>query len=224
MRIGLILVLFFGFVGCKKDNSQKINFGYQYFPFTEGKYSVYDVMSIVHDDPISVHDTTYLQIKEVIGESYTDEEGETARKLYRYKRYSSTDNWQIKDVWSVKLTPQTAEVVEENQRIIKMAFAISYEQTWDANALNNKTAENCFYTHITEPFTVDNQEIYDSTAIVEHINNLNYIEYQRHFEVYAANYGKIYSVNKDLSINNGDTLDVEKGFEIYYSIVEAGEE
>jgi hypothetical protein len=217
-----IIVLIVMVVSCKKDNSQKINFGYQYFPVNEGHYNVYDVKSIIHDDAVSLHDTTILQIKEVIGEAFTDEEGETALKLYRYKRNTSQDNWMINDVWVVKRTNETAEVVEENIRYIKMGFAISYQQYWDGNALNNKTKEECYYSNIAEPFTVDNLTVYDSTAIVEHQNNLNYIEYQRHYEVYAANVGKIYSVDKDYTIFNGDTLSPDKGYEVYYSIIETG--
>ncbi len=211
-------------LSCKKDNSQPINFGYHYFPIDVGHYQIYDVISIVHDDPVNVHDTNYLQIKEVIGETYTDNEGEDAHKLYRYKRYSDTANWQIKDVWSIKLTPQTAEVVEENKRRIKMAFAISYNQYWDGNALNNDDKEECYYSNIAEPFTVNNFTVYDSTTTVEHSNYLNYVQYLRHYEVYAANVGKIYSVNKNLTLTDGDTLNVEKGTEIYYSIVEYGQE
>jgi hypothetical protein len=216
--IGLLLI------SCKKDNSQPITFGYHYFPIDIGHYQIYDVLSIIHDNPVSVHDTTYLQIKEVIGEAYTDNEGEEAHKLYRYIRYSDTLSWEIKDVWSVKLTPETAEVVEENKRRIKMGFAISYNQYWDGNALNNDAKEECYYTNIVKPFTVNNFTTYDSTAIVEHSNYLNYIQYLRHYEVYAANVGKVFSVDKDLTLNNGDTLDIEKGYEVYYSIVEYGQE
>lgn len=143
-------------------------------------------------------------------------------ELYRYKRYSDTLSWEIKDVWSVKLTSGTAEVVEENKRRIKMGFAISYSQYWDGNALNNDDKEECYYTNIAQPFTVDNFTVYDSTAIVEHSNELNYVQYLRHYEVYAANVGKIYSVDKDLTLIDGDTLNIEKGHEVYYSIVEYG--
>ncbi len=223
-RIFIISITLLLLVSCKKDNSQPINFGYQYFPVKEGLYKVYDVMSIIHDDPVNVHDTTILQIKETIGEVYTDEEGDEAHKLYRYKRYSDTANWEIKDVWSIKLTPQTGEIVEENKRRIKMAFAISYNQFWDGNALNNDEKEECYYRDIAKPFTVDNLTTFDSTAVVEHADYLNYIQYLRHYEVYSANIGKIYSVNKDITLINGDTLNVDKGTEVYYSIIDYGQE
>ena len=40
--------------------------------------------------------------------------------------------------------------------------------------------------------------------------------------MYAANVGKIYSFKKDITINNGDTLDVDKGTELYYSLIDWG--
>jgi len=219
----IAFVLFFTF-SCKKDNSAPINLGYHYFPINEGHFVVYDVVSIVHDDIVAVHDTNVYQIKEVIGETYVDLEGENFQKLYRYKRAYVTENWQIKDVWTIKLKGQTAEVVEENKRRIKMGFAISYEKQWDGNALNEDDTEECYYSKITEPFTVNNGDIIDSTAIVEHTNFVTFIDYTRRYEVYAANIGKIYSYIKDFTITNSDISNPIKGVEQYYSMIEYGEE
>ena len=210
-------------VSCHKDNSAPISMGYHYFPINEGHYVVYDVVSIVHDDLVAVHDTNVYKIKEVIGESYDDLEGEQFHKLYRYKRTSSSNSWAIKDVWTIKLTNTTAEVLEENKRRIKMGFAISYDKYWDCNALNNDNKEECYYSKITDPFMVNNGNVIDSTAIVEHTNFLSFIDYTRSYEVYAANIGKIYAYKKDFTINNSDTLNPIKGVEQFYSMVEYGE-
>jgi hypothetical protein len=215
----LILIGF----SCSKDNSSPVNMGYHYFPINENHYVVYDVIDILHDDAVGVHDTNYYQIKEVIGEGFEDEEGDNSNKLYRYIRADDTGNWVMKDVWTMKLTVTAAEVLEENKRRIKMGFAISYTEYWDGNALNNESKEECYYARITEPFTVDNGDIIDSTAIVEHSNFITFIDYTRHYEVYAANIGKIYSVKKELDIDNADTLDIIKGTEIYYSMVDHSE-
>ena len=222
--IKYVFIIFLVCVGlsCKKDNSAPVNMGYHYFPINEGHYTVYDVVGILHDDAVGVHDTNTYQIKEVIGESFVDEEGDDARKLFRYIRADSTSSWITKDVWAIKLTGRTAEVVEENKRRIKMGFAISYDQYWDGNALNNESKEECYYAKITDPFTVDNGITIDSTTVVEHSEFLTFIDYIRHYEVYAANIGKIYSVKKSLEINNSDTLDISKGTELYYSLIDFG--
>lgn len=223
MKLHYIFILFI-LMSCGKDNSEKLNLGYHYFPINEGLYKVYDVSQIVHDDEAGVHDSAYYQIKEVIGETYIDEEEEEAQKLYRYFRQDSTDNWTIKDVWVMKRTLTTAEVVEENQRMLKMGFAISYNQYWDANVHNNFDKVECYYENIAKPFTADDFTVFDSTATVEYKNLVTFIDYERKFEVYAANVGKIYSVDKYFTIENGDTLQPIKGTELKYSIVEFGNE
>ena len=223
MKYVSILLVLISF-SCKKGNSDPISFGYHYFPINQGHFVAYDVIDIRHDDLVGVHDTNYYQIKEVVGESFQDEEGEEAHKLHRYYRTDSTQSWESKDVWVSKLTSTTAEVVEENKRRIKMGFAISYNKYWDGNALNNDAKEECYYARITDPYTLPSGNLIESTAIVEHSNFLTFIDYTRHFEVYAADIGKIYSYNKDLEIDNSDTLDVKKGTESFYSMFDYGEE
>jgi hypothetical protein len=215
---GLLLMI----SSCEKTD-ETIIYGDHYFPADSGRYVIYDVMAIVHDDPSNVHDTARFQIKETIGEEVMDLEGDPTRKLYRYIRNDDTLNWELKDVWVIKKTGRSVEVVEENQRKIKMAFSISYDQYWDGNALNNLADEQCYYTHIYEPISVGSLD-YDSSVVVEHQNFLSYIEYLRSYEVFAPNIGKIQSYYKDIEINAGDTLNVEKGTELFYDAVEFGKE
>ena len=210
-----------GFVSCKKDETVII-YGYQYFPFEKGKYVVYDVMDIFHDVALNpAHDTNYYQIKEVIGDEELDNENQVYRKLYRYKRLTSSDAWNIKDVWVIKRTKTNAEVVEENKRRIAMAFSISYDQEWNYNALNEDEALDAYYENIYEPLSIGDIS-YDSTVRVEIEQNLNFIEYKRQYSIYAANIGKVYSVKKNLVITNSDTLDIQKGTEIIYTATQFG--
>lgn len=223
---GIIFIILVGLTvcSCKKDNSAPVNLGYHYFPNSKGLFVVHDIVSIVHDDQVSVHDTNRYQIKTTIGETLVDLEGEKFQKLYRYKRLDATEGWVIKDIWTMKVSGQTGEVVEENKRYIKMAFGISYSKEWNSNALNNEDEERCYYRKITEPFTLNNGIVIDSTAIVEHSNNLTFIDYDRYYEVYAANIGRIYSYKKRFTITNTDTLNPIKGIEQFYSMTDYGVE
>ena len=224
MRNVLLVLSVFIFVSsCKKGNDNNIIFGHEYFPYTEGHYVIYDVQDILHDDPVAVHDTSFYQIKEVIGEEDVDGEGETFRKMYRYYRANDTLNWSLKDVWVLKKTMKSVELVEENKRVIKLAFSISYDQYWDCNALNDKDAKQCYYSKIYEPIKVGQLD-YDSSVVVEHQNFESYIEQLKEFEVYAPHVGMIQLYRKDITINNGDTLDVDRGTELYYTAVEFGQE
>ncbi|MBI3133241.1 MAG: hypothetical protein HYZ14_01065 [Bacteroidetes bacterium] len=217
--IAFVLVL----VSCKKDNGP-ILYGYNVYPMTEGNYVVYDVVDIFHDVALApAHDTSYYQIREVIGEEETDGEGETYRKLYRYYRASDTLAWTMQDVWTVKQTPQTLETVEENKRRISLAFSISYDRIWDYNALNNDDALNARYENIYESYSVGG-ESFDSTVQVEIENVKTFIEYKRQYDIYAANVGRIIRVKKDLQILNNDTTAIQKGTELFYSVVDYGVE
>ncbi|MEX1000869.1 MAG: hypothetical protein WDZ35_02010 [Crocinitomicaceae bacterium] len=212
-----ILILF---TACKKDEPAII-YGYQYFPIDSGKYVTYDVVDIFHDEILLKHDTNNYQIKEVMGEEDIDLEGEPFRKLYRYIRENDSLNWQLKDVWVVKKTARSVEVVEENKRRIKMAFSISYDQYWDGNALNADEEEQCYYRDIYKPITVGTID-YDSSVVVEHQDFTSFIEYNRFYEVYAPNVGRIKTYKKDLELNNGDTLDIQKGTELFYTAIDFG--
>ncbi len=218
LSISIILLLA---ASCKKKDTT-INYGYHYFSYDEGQYVVYDVIDIFHDVAlIPAHDTDTYQIKEVVGESFTDEEGDEARKLRRYYRDNDSLPWAVKDVWAIKRTAVNAEVVEENDRYVKMAFAISYDKDWDCNALNNESGVTCYYERIYMPFTAGGFT-HDSTVTVEHENFKSFIDYRRSYEVFASNVGRIYSVRKNLTIDNNDTLDVQYGTELFYSAVEWG--
>lgn len=206
---------------CKKDEEQ-ILYGYQIYPMEEGRYVIYDVVDIFHDVALfPAHDTNYYQIKEVIGEEEVDDEGEPYRKLYRYYRESDPLNWTIKDVWTVKRTPQTLETLEENKRRISLAFSVSYDRYWNYNALNEDDELTARYDNIYEPMSIGLQS-YDSTVRVEIEKLTTFIEYRRQYDIYATNVGRIIRVQKDLEILNSDTTDIKKGTEVFYTAIEFG--
>ncbi|MDG1913376.1 MAG: hypothetical protein P8I55_02160 [Crocinitomix sp.] len=43
--------------------------------------------------------------------------------------------------------------MDENDRQIKMVFAIAYNRTWDGNVLNNEPQLECYYENIYEPYS-----------------------------------------------------------------------
>ncbi|MBN4082102.1 hypothetical protein JYT21_00200 [bacterium AH-315-B15] len=222
-QVILILPILILLASCKKQDTT-ITYGYHYFAYEEGQYVVYDVVDIFHDVAlIPAHDTSTYQIKEVVGESFVDEEGDDSRKLRRYFRTADSLSWAIKDVWAIKRTSVNAEVVEENDRYVKMAFAISYDRDWDCNALNNESSQTCYYDKIYKPLSI-NGYMHDSTVYVEQENFKSFIDYKRSYEVYASHIGRIYSVKKDLTIDNNDTLDVQYGSELFYTAIEWGTE
>lgn len=219
LLIRLLLILF---ASCKKAIPTSINYGYEFFPTQVGLYKIFDVVDIFHDVALDPqHDTSIYQIKEVIFENLIDNEGDTIQRIKRYYRASDTLDWVIKDIWTQKRTATTGEVVEENDRFIKMVFAIAYDRVWNGNALNNEDALDYYYENIYEPYSISGFE-FESTVQVEKENFTSFIDYRRQYDVYTKDIGRIKSVYKILEIDNFDTLDIQKGPEITYTLVNFG--
>lgn len=216
---GLIFI-----VACKKDDNTPINFHYDYYPIVKGKYVVYDVLEVRHDSQATIkHDTSKYQLKVLIGDTILDLENEVANRFFRYTRTNDAEPWVIKDVWTTKLSGNRAELVEENQRVIKLVFAPTAEKNWNANAFNAFSELNCYYEklHQQRSFAGHN---FDSTLVVEQEDFFSLIDHRRKFEIYAKGVGLVKKFYKHHEIMNFDTLDVRKGNEIHYNLVEFGQE
>ena len=227
MKIGgVILILLAILFSCQKDENTpySLYFGYEYFPVQVGNYAIYEVVDIFHDVAIEpAHDTSIYQIKEFIAESFLDNEGDTIHKLRRYRRENESQPWVIQDIWTLKITDETAEVVEENDRYLKLVFPISSTQKWNSNALNNEPMLIANYENLHQPYSINSMS-FDSTVTVEKENFISLIDYRRNYEIYAVGVGRIKSVFKDLKIADSDTLSVTKGPELHYTLLEFGHE
>lgn len=205
---------------CKKD-TQKVNLHTDYFDLTQGRYIIYDVMEISHSQGAAGSDTSVYQLKTVIGDTITDNAGRIARKFYRYTRDSASGVWDLKDVWTTIIADYRAELVEENQRVVKLVFAPTLEKNWDANAYNQFPKLECYYDEIHKSYTVGAHQ-FDSTITVEQADELNLIQYKRKYEVYAKGIGLVKTHFRDLEINNFDVTDIDEGKELFMNFVSTG--
>jgi hypothetical protein len=208
--------------GCKKKQAEIPNMHLNYFGLIPGRYVIYDVKEIYHDVDLNPqHDTIKYQLKTVIGDVFLDDQGRSAREFKRYKRNNFTDSWVISDVWTALINNYKAELVEENQRIIKMVFAPTKEKNWNPNAFNSFDSTNYYYSNIHLPFSVNNLS-FDSTVTVKQDYFFSLIDYRNQHETYAANVGLVSKTYKNLYISNFDTLNVQKGTEIHYQCIQFG--
>ncbi len=208
---------------CKKELVNSDQFLYtSYFELETGKFIEYDVMEITHDENASIqNDTSYYQLKCVIEDTFTDNAGRLAFNYVRYKRTNSTEPWVQADLWSTTIFNNKAELVEENQRIVKLVFPISEFTTWNANQFNTDAKLNCSYDelHVAK---VINGFSFDSTLVVEQEDKRNLIEFKRKYEVYANRVGMVKKYYKDLQISNFDTLNIKSGKEIFMTLTNFG--
>lgn len=209
---------------CKKDEVV-VDFNYDYYDLTPGRFLIYDVTEIRHDEGAFIkHDTSKYQLKTVIGDTVIDNIGRTAREFLRYIRNTSSDPWVLKDVWTTIVDQNRAELVEENQRVVKLIFKPTVNKSWNANAFNTFDPLDCYYKNLHDPFQL-NENYFDSTLTVEQDEFFTLVDYRRKFEVYAKGVGLIKKYYKDLGILNFDTINgVKNGNELFYNLISFGVE
>lgn len=222
LYISLVVFALGVFHSCKKQAAPP-SFHYDYFELTPGHFVEYDVMEIEHDITQFIkHDTNRYQLRTVIGDTVIDNEGRIARKFIRYKRANASASWVLSDVWTTIISGNRAELVEENQRVIKLVFAPTLSKEWNVNAFNMDPEMNAYYSKLHKKRQVGNIT-YDSTLVVElEVNEPNYVEYKRKYEVYAKGVGLVYKSYKDIKIEPFDTLSVTKGSESFYTCINFG--
>ncbi len=131
----ILLSLLVAFSACRKQIIQPPpdDLGYSYQPLTEGHFVIYDVDSIIFNDFTKSIDTFTLQLKDEIGESFTDDEGRESHYVNRYRRTLRTDPWVIDHVFYITRDNFKLEWKEDNQRYIKMVYPVKLNKKWKGN-------------------------------------------------------------------------------------------
>lgn len=183
------------FCSCKKENivASDIEFAAdkEFFPLKTNSTLIYKVTAITINKPSNFYDTSTYFLKERIDIQFIDNENDTAYRIERSKRYTTDEKWQISDIWEAKLTNNTAEKVEENQRLIKMVFPIKKDFTWNINRKNDLPAKNVTINSINDNYIFNNQQL-DSCVNVRWNNSDSIINLQVKNEKYARNIGLVY--------------------------------
>jgi hypothetical protein len=216
----LFLSLFLLF-SCKKDD-EEVNLHENYYPLEIGRFVEYDVTYIYHDHNSGVHDTTKYKLKTVIGDTIIDNAGRIAHKFYRYIYNEFYEEYEVKDLWTCINDQHRLELVEENQRIIKLVFAPTLFKEWDMNAFNSFKPMLAYYENIHKPYETGAFDFDSTITVIQEKIEPNLIEYRRKTETYAANIGLVNKFYKDLTIANFDTLQPQRGEELFYQIINYG--
>ena len=96
---------------------------------------LYEVVEITHDENALVqHDTLRYQLKTLIGDTLYENSGRIANRFFRSKRPNANAPWSITDVWTTIIADNKAELVEENQRIVKLIFPFSKTYSIDSSS------------------------------------------------------------------------------------------
>ncbi|PHR26856.1 MAG: hypothetical protein COA38_14035 [Fluviicola sp.] len=217
----LILILSAALFSCDKNPVPE--FHHEYFGMEKGRYVVYDVIEISHDDNLNQHDTLIYQLKTYWADTFVDNQGRTAREFKRSVRLTENDPWILQDLWTGLIDGIRAELIEENQRVVKLVFAPTQNKNWDANAYNQYSEQNCFYRDIHSDTLIDNVT-FDPTLVVEQEQFNSIIDSVHRYEMYAKDIGLIIKYERDLhyQINAQSQLYLNEGTECYYRFVSTG--
>jgi hypothetical protein len=213
----LIALLAFAY-SCKKSEQETINMGYNYFPLETNNYSVYQVDSIVWDDYNSTIDTFNYQVKLLIDSQYYDNEN---RLSYRWKKFTKTDTtqWAFNTNYSLTITNERLESVQENMRYIKLIFPVIAGSNWDYNSLNIDDAADSQYSDVDYESTILGIKN-DSCLTVTYNEEVDLIQEVIYEEKYARNVGLFYSRHT----NKRKLTTGLQGYSVVYQLLEYGKE
>lgn len=213
--------LFLGIVlfSCKKD-PVNLDLQHEYFGLKENAFVEYKVTYMFHDSLLGKHDTINYFIKTVVADTVLDNLGRVAQKFYRYQRKNISKPWVLKDLWSAIIVDNRAELVEENQRVIKLVFIPTEDKVWDMNAFNGLGVKEVSYSGIGESRSYSGLN-FGETVTVEQEDYTTLIDRKRAFEVYAKGVGMVYKVQRDLKYKFGSTKPI-KGEEYFYEVINFG--
>lgn len=223
----IVVIVFFSLLSCNKKElvlvkENKVD-DYNYLGNEKGRYCVYKVKHIIHDDEVDVHDTLESILKVYIGDTLKDNLGKAVNKMYRYIWNKNTNTWDILNVWTIYKDGNFGVVNEENQRLVKLLFPLDVNNYWNANRFNDNDSLTYRVVNLHRKILIDNI-LFDSTLTVEQENYFTLVDFKRKNEVYAKGIGLISKYYKDLRIKNFDSTKVQKGEEWYYTIKSFGKE
>lgn len=177
---------------CKKDKEAAPVFtGYSYAPDNIGHEIIYDVDSTIKSDFDGLTHLNHFQIKELIADTFTDNQGRPTLRLERYKRLTVNDPWVIYKVWTANKTNFRYEKKEDNITYVKLVFPPSSTVTWNGNVLNFLDSLYYEYSSFNTPATFNNLS-FDSTLTVLQNDYEDIIEKDYRVEKFATQVGMYY--------------------------------
>ncbi len=196
----------FLFYSCNPDPLiEEVKSPYPYYPLELGKYIVYSVDSIQYHETIP-HDTSQYEVKELLVDTFYDNEDNLNYKIERYIRQEGTVDWILDNVWSVIAIDNQIQKIEDNLRFIKLVAPVADNLTWEGNIFLGGLEdlpydEECNiltflegwvyeYDRIDQPYSINGFD-FDKTIKVLQAGDSNLIWYDYAEEIYALGVGMV---------------------------------
>lgn len=245
-HIFVMFIVFSSFLACTENTKVEeitIDYGYDYFPLQKGKYIDYRMDSVVYDfvnNNFTAIESSYYT-REMLTDTFTDNEGRLSFKIERFERQSQNEPWQVKNVWYATKSKGQAERVEDNYRFVKLAFPVRRGLAWQGASYINEEeivtiageTLQMFKGWSSEIITIDTNKIvqigslsFNNVLTVRHADDENAIEKRFVSEKYAKGVGMVYREAHILDTQCGLACDgetweekAEKGFILKQTII-----
>ena len=197
-------------VGCKEEVATPIDFSadYEYFPLELNRPVFYAMDSIVIFNTVRgiVYDTTRLEVRETLVESFTAADGRETFRGERWDRVLPNGTFRFAQTYTVSRDQTTAVRSEDNLTFTKLTFPIRENKRWDGNAAFDDTREipvggeflavyrdwDYRYDQVGEPLTLPGGVQLEETVTVEQAELTDVlIDYRVAYERYAPGIGLV---------------------------------
>lgn len=161
-----------------------------YFPLITGQYIIYDVAEQRYSFTAAPVSLIY-QRKEVTGSAYADVTNQPAYRIFRYRRTTESQPWQLDSVWSTRRSRTDAIRTENGRDIVKIVFPVTENARWNANRLNSMGADEYELRNVGRPFSVSGMTFGETATVVQQ-DDSTLVGQDKRREVYAGGVGLIY--------------------------------
>jgi hypothetical protein len=162
----IILLVVAGVSSCKKTEELKTPTINDYYPLAVGKSITYNLDSSIFINFGQKDTVVHYQAQDVVDAQVTDNVGRPAFRVIRSLRRTPSDAWQINSSYLVVPTQASLEVVEDNNRFIKLRLPVRDGFSWKGNSYVNTSDDLSF---------MDNWDYtYDSTNVPLTLGSLSF--------------------------------------------------
>ena len=228
--------------GCHRD-VMVVPAAPSYYPVAVGTYRTYAVTDSTWKDGVAT--VSSYQLREAVGEEFTDAAGQTAYRVVRSHRPLATDAWIDDSALVVQPLPRALLRTANNTRTVELVYPVRGGHAWNASAYDGAAPDSItdvtrtYDAAVGRPFTTPAvtgaaAKTYDVTATTRRIlptggENINLFYGQALRQVYASGVGLVlrrrYSVQ---TFTNGGGIqvpvpDVQNGASRLEVLVDAGE-
>jgi hypothetical protein len=201
--LSFILFISIIFFACtKENNAPSREFHHDYYPLKLKQVLIYDVDSTFHNNFNGSVTNYKFELKDSVASVFLNLTGDSIFRVERYKKEPAAGNWTYQKTITRNRTLRIGQETIENQTFNRLIFPPEVFKDWNGNSKN--TLGEQFYYISDFPFTATvNNQTFDSTIVVQQIDEVNLIREDIASEIYAKNIGLIQkdvtAIDKDIS-------------------------